>query len=173
MFSKPVHCLWILILCLGAPAAPLHAVVTPERPALLAGKEVRHPDLDVSSAFQRLAELPADVAALAHHDLEHLGIGAEHARLDRRGGRWGTLFPAEPLLPGDGIGNHLRWDAQGLAAPGDAAELREAAWEAFREYLRRYREALRIDLAELSPASDTVTSNAGDSSARSILSASR
>ena len=46
--------------------------------------------------------------AIAHCVLAGLGVAPEAAYLDARTGRWATLMPARPLLPGAGNGaRHL------------------------------------------------------------------
>ena len=143
----------VLCLCLAAVAAvPLQAIVEPQGPSAVAGKAYRHPDLDIDALYSSPIELPPVDAAEAYRRLAELGVAADSARLDARGGGWATLLPAEPLLPGDGVGNDLRWDS----VPANRAVFERAAWEAFSGYLAAHREELGVDLGEL-PAQGRVT----------------
>ncbi len=55
-------------------------------------------------------------------------------------------MPAQPLLPGDGVGNDLAWsDLQG-AAPKGAAAMERAAWDALAGYLEAHQAAFGIDV---------------------------
>ncbi|MCP4246430.1 MAG: hypothetical protein GY778_05210, partial [bacterium] len=122
----------------------------------MAAKAHRHPALDVEGSFQ-----PAEAAAGARRDLAKLGIAGTGARLDARSGRFETLLPARPLLPGNGVGNTLVWDDLALAAPADATAYESAAWEAFTGYLEAHSETLGIDLAEL-PRGRVTVHDGGD-----------
>ncbi len=143
---------FIVTLALAAAGAgSLQAVVAPDRSSPVSGKEYRHPDLYFRAAYQRLSELPAADAVRARADLSVLGIDAGQARLDRRGGRWGTLILARPLIPGKGRSNQLRWSQLGLAPPADRKALEQAAWQALADYLAANQTALAIRFGELSP----------------------
>ncbi len=128
----------LLILALAASSA---AVVPPEE-TLLRARSFRHDDLAVDTRHLPAGE--AEAAALAA-----LGVAPEGAYLDERSGRWATLMPAEPLLPGDGVGNQLTWEGFGLVEPPEVATYRRLVWEAFVRYLGDHREALGIDPGEL------------------------
>jgi hypothetical protein len=136
------------VVLLAAAAGPAPAAVAPA-PTPAGEQAMRHPDLRVATVFQPAARLPARLRAALDLDLAVLGVAPEAAFLDLRGGRWGTLLPAEPLLPGEGIGNELRWEDFGGDVRGDEPALRRVAWDAFVGYLRDHRAQLRIDPAEL------------------------
>ena len=129
-----------------AAAVPALAFRQPD-PTPLADKAVRHPDLYIGNVYKQPGDLPEAAAGLAAEDLAALGVAAEHARIDRRSGRWGTLLLREPLLPGHG--NDLVWGDLGAAEPETYAERQAAAWNAFVGWIERQRGALRIDPAEL------------------------
>ncbi len=147
---------WILI------ALPLQAVTVPDNPSPVAAKETRHPDLYFPDVYQQVSQLPVEAAARASEDLASLGIAEQHARLDVRGGRWGTLMLSQPLIPGDGVGNTLRWGDEGKARPKDIEALERAAWVAFVDFLVAHEGSLRIALDELAPASRAVAHPGGE-----------
>jgi hypothetical protein len=153
--------LFATIVCCSL-SAPFHAFDQPDASSPLVTKQFRHPDLDVSNPHQRLGELPVRAVARARKDLRALGILEEHARLDRRTGRWGTLLFSRPILPGDGVGNTLAWSKLGLEAPRDEAQLEQAAWSTYRAFLAAHAAQLRIDLHELSPEPNVVASAGGE-----------
>ena len=90
-----------------------------------------------------------------------LGADADGGRLDARGGRWATLILTEPLLPGTGAGNNLKWSDLGRSAPGNRAEFSSAAAQAFREYVQLNSPALRIDPGELGASGKTTVLRGG------------
>ncbi len=121
----------------------------------LAEKAYRHPDLHIPNRYQPATEL-LDRGLGARRDLASLGVPPAGAFLDPRSGRWATLLPAEPLLPGRGLGNTLTWEALRVAPPGDRPGLERAAREALERYLRAHGASLGIDPAELASARVTV-----------------
>jgi hypothetical protein len=135
-----------LAVLLAASAA--QAVVKPAGSALQE-KAFRHPDLKVSSSHQPLSQLEASLAASLGHELSALGVPADHGFYDVRAGRWGSLILSEPLLPGSGTGNSLRWEDFGLAAQPSAKEIEREAWTAIQAFLRRTEAQLRVDVSEL------------------------
>ncbi len=128
--------------------APLSALEPPTGRSPVAERAFRHPDLRISAVHRAPAELPPAAAARALQALSALGVTrTETARLDLRGGRWATLLPGTPLLPGLAPSGGPRPAAPG--APVDPAPLERQAWEAFAGYLRAHPGELEIDLAEL------------------------
>ncbi len=127
----------------------------------LVERAVRLPDLHIPNRLERADALSPARAAATRGQLERLGVAPQAAFLDPRGGRWGTLLPAEPLLPGDGAGNELSWEGLGTARPEEGPALEQAAWSALRRYLAAHRTSLRLDPAELAPGRVTVH-DAGD-----------
>ena len=143
----------VLAMALLVGALPLGAIVEPDRPLALAEKQFRHPDLQIDNVYLAVSDLAPAVAAQASRELAALGVPATGAYLDIRGGLWGTLFPAQPLIPGGGVGNELSW----AVAPQSDAALGQAAWEAFVAYLEQHSSVLQIDRSELrSPGNVTV-----------------
>ncbi len=150
-------CLICALLTLIA-VLPLAALVEPENSAIR-DKSFRHADLYIGNRYVPATEV---AGARVAEDLARLGVDPTAAYMDQRSGRWGTLMPVEPLLPGDGQGNQLSWEQMGSAAPRDLGEYRELAWNAFLGYLSQYHDELGIDVGELvSPGSVTVH-NGGD-----------
>jgi hypothetical protein len=138
------------VLCLTlAVALPAAAVVVPEHGSRLADKEFRDPALNIHETYRTPADLPAAAAHRATADLAALGIPAHNARIDPLGGRFGTLVTAQPVIPGDGLGNRLRWSDLRTPRPAGPRALESAAWGAFARWLGERRSTLRIDLAEL------------------------
>ncbi len=129
-------------------AAPLEAVVVPSGTAVKE-KEYRHPALYIRGMQQPVSDMTnRAVASQVEQDLAALGVPAASAMWDPQSERLASLFPAEPLIPGTGKGNTLRWADLGVARPDDAA-IKQQAWKAFTGYLERYQGQLRLDLAEL------------------------
>ncbi|HYH44921.1 MAG TPA: hypothetical protein VEG34_04500, partial [Thermoanaerobaculia bacterium] len=138
---------WTLSLtALLTVAGSLSAVEPPERPAAVAGKEFRHPDLTIAESFQETSRLPAQAARNLDQRLTRLGADSRSARVDRRSGRFETLILSVPLIPGNGIGNRLQ-PAAGAAADGAGRE--QAAGRAFLGYLAANQADLGIDLREV------------------------
>ena len=142
-------CASTVALLLVLLAAPLAAQVEPEKLPLVAEKEFRHPDLDIPAFHLEVRQLPATVAAQARGRLERLGVAENAAFVDQRGGRFVTLLPATPLIPGRGVGNELAWSDLRESAPKDAAAAEQATFAAFKSYLEAGRFELGIDPAEL------------------------
>jgi hypothetical protein len=126
----------------------LSAVDVPERSGV-GEKALRHPDLDIELVLRETSKLPPQAQERAVADLAALGVPADRGRLDMRGGRWGTITPSSPLLPGKGVGNSLNWEGLGFSPPADDTALAAAAGRAFRGYLERNAAALRVDPSEL------------------------
>lgn len=129
-------------------ASTAQAVVKPTS-SPLQEKAFRHPDLKISNAHQPLSRLQSSTAAALGHELAALGVAADHGFYDVQAGRWGSLILSEPLIPGSGKGNALRWADLGLGEQPDATEIERQAWTAFQAFLRRAEGQLRVDLAEL------------------------
>ncbi len=148
MFARYRPSVWmtaVLVLATG----PLAAIVEPDGDSTVAAKAYRHADLDVQDFYLTLAQVPAAAASEARRALGELGVATGGARLDARSGRFETLLPARPLLPGDGAGNTLAWDDLAIAAPADRDALEGAGRDAFRGFLEVHAQALGIDAGEL------------------------
>ncbi len=149
-----------LILVLGMSnliASQLQAVGNPERSPALAEKEFRHPDLSIHAVLKRPNELPPQAADQARQVLDALGIGTEHAFVDFRAGRWATLLAAHPVIPGNGVGNALRWEDLGVPPPQNDAALENAARNAFQGFLAERTVELDVDVDELATQEAKVT----------------
>jgi len=146
--KRMTQCTWIL-LALLALTGTLQAQVGPEKLPGVAEKVLRHPDLDIPAFNQEVRELPAQAAAQARQRLARLGVAEESARVDQRGGRFVTLLPTTPLVPGRGVGNNLRWTDLKVATPQTRAAAEQAAWNSFRGFLEANQADLGIDASEL------------------------
>ncbi|MEE8522300.1 MAG: PepSY domain-containing protein, partial [Thermoanaerobaculia bacterium] len=124
--------------------ATLEAQVEPQKSPFVAEKAFRHADLDIETENQEIGQLPPAAATQARQRLERLGVNAATARVDQRSGRFVTLLPTTPLVPGRGVGNNL--EAAGSAS---REALEQAAWDAFHDYLIAHQDDLGIDPAEL------------------------
>jgi len=110
------------------------------------------PELEVS-------ELNMPTSNLANAEkirAQRLGATADRTQVDLRTGRFATLTPSVPLLPGKGYGNHLSWRSAGIAEPKTRGEMQQMAWSALRGWLVANAENLQLDPAEL-PDSARVT----------------
>jgi len=130
-------------------AAVLQAQVPPEKLPLVAEKAFQDPALDIPAVYQEVGELPSPAAAKAREQLASLNVAEASARIDKRSGRFATLLPTTPLLPGRGVGNNLRWSDLGTAVPGDTEAVEALAWNAFHDYLLANQESLGIDAREI------------------------
>ena len=159
--SRSSRCLCVLAaLLILAPAA--FAQVAPEKRPDVAEKVHRNADLDIPAFNDSLDRLPASAAAQARQRLSALGIAETSARVDRRSGRFATLLPTTPLVPGRGVGNNLTWSDVAPAPPKSRGAAEAAALNAFLGYLNANRDALGIDPSELSDATKITAHNSGD-----------
>ncbi|MEM7353649.1 MAG: hypothetical protein AAF657_22820 [Acidobacteriota bacterium] len=160
MHHRRVHsaCKIISLMAALAVALPLTALVE-RHDSALQGKAFRLPDLHIGSHYIPAVELTSVDSAQA---LVSLGVAPNSAYMDPRGGRWGTLMPRHPILPGDGVGNTLRWDDLDMEAPATRAELRQRAWEAFVRFVSERQDALNISAAELQQPGNVTISRDGD-----------
>jgi hypothetical protein len=147
-----------LILALALFVTSGASGLVPKEPGSI--EAFHHPDILVQTAYEPATALVGTLAAGRLADLAPLGVSAEGAFLDTLGGRWSTLIPATPLIPGRGVGNELRWEQFAGAVPRRAADVENAAWSAFVGYVRDHTGSLRIDPSELAPRGK-VTSLAG------------
>ncbi len=138
-----------------AVAGPALAFDVPDASGLR-GKAFRNSALDIETSYKLPAELSGDAASRAANDLSALGVASDRGRIDVRSGRWATITPSQPLIPGSGVGNRLTWQSLGEAAPATDSALEGAASDALVSYLSRNAKALRLDLAQTA-ASPRVT----------------
>ena len=137
----------------AALATAAFAIVPPQD-----GPGVRYafqaPELNVRQVYDSVTRLGdgASVAAALR-----LGSPAAASFVDLRTGRWASLQPVTPLLPGKGVGNALTWEQLGLAEPRGERALAEAAWNAFARWLEVHARDLGVNPAEIvSPGRVTV-----------------
>ena len=135
-------------------AAAALAVVMPQADPLLL-KIFRDPDVYIPNLHRALATPslanlldPAEENALTA-ELAALGVAAEHGFYDTRGGAWGSLTLARPLIPGAGNGNTLQWSDLGGKEPQDNAALKAAVWAQFQDFLTAHNAELKVALGEL------------------------
>src|SRR6186997_3371759 len=88
------------------------AVKPPDSP--VREKAFRNPDLNIRSTHQPLSSLQPSTAAALEQELATLGVPRDQGFYDLRAGRWGSLILSEPLIPGTGTGNALRWKDLGV-----------------------------------------------------------
>jgi hypothetical protein len=136
------------LIALGLGVIPAYAVVVPEKDKTLSEKSFRAPELTVPEFQQRLADVPALAAALAQ-ELEALGVQPDQGFFDSRSGRWSSLILSEPLIPGTGYRNELRWVDLLGAAPRDENAVKAEVWNALSAYLQAHQTQLRVDMSEL------------------------
>ena len=141
--------------CLGLltlVATPIHAQVEPVKAPDIAAKAFKHSDLTVEEYYettQSLGAISSDASVQARQSLSRLGINEATARIDKRTGRFVTLMPTTPLIPGRGVGNALRWSDFGRAAVPTDHEVEVEAFAAFHEYLAANQADLNLDMSEL------------------------
>lgn len=147
----------VLAAALLLAASAALAVAPPEGTSPLAQRAFRHPDLYVSSVYRPAEQLPEPLASALRLDLQALGVGSGLGLVDWRSGSWGTLILRQPLIPGTGKGNTLRWPGGTPPASGDALEA--AALDAFLGFLAA--QSARLDFASAELGQRTVTAAAG------------
>jgi len=117
-------------------------------PTTAAGNTARnHATLESQLAFEHpaLATTPnwTSGAGSEHRSaLSALGLDPRHAILDRTTGRWATLMPSEPLLPGRA--NSKTWSEIGLSEGLSQRAIEEAAARQLLRYIERHADPLRI-----------------------------
>jgi hypothetical protein len=130
-------------------AAPLEAVVVPSNTPVR-DKEYRITGFIIPGTQSSLSAIQdRTLASQLEQELAAMGVPASSALWDTATERWGSLFPAEPLIPGTGVRNTLRWQDLGISATPDDSAIKQEAWRAFTAYLERYQTQLRLDLSEL------------------------
>jgi hypothetical protein len=88
---------WIVggLVVASLASAPVGAAVVPDRSSPVAQKEFRHPNLQIPNALER-----ADLRAGGRTFVQaagSLGVSPQHAYLDVRSGRWGTLLLVQQI----------------------------------------------------------------------------
>ena len=100
-------------------AGPVGAAVAPKKDSPIAAKEFRHPQLQVENRLKRVEDQAAPARTPLLDALAQMRVASQFAYVDPRTGRFATLMPAEPLLPGTGEGNR-----RGLGRRGRGPALR-------------------------------------------------
>jgi len=126
-------------------ALPGFAVDVPTKTVDIQAKIYKHPELSFETRALEVGQLGKAAAFGAKNSLAQLGAVEASARVDALSGRFSTLLPAVPLVPGAGVGNTLVWSK----AAGNREEREKAAMEAFLGYLGNNRAALGVDMNEL------------------------
>ena len=139
----------IASLVLLFPASLVLGQVAPQGDPV-ADRQTGVPELAIANAVQPLSKLPAAFVLRLQPQLDALGVAGNLGFYDLRAGRWGTLVPTKPLVPGSGVGNTLTWPG-GAAPIGDA--YKAAVWQAFKAWLDANRSVLGVDTRELPSAS--------------------
>jgi hypothetical protein len=147
---KSKHLIFASLLALACTS--LYAVVQPDLdgPQRLIFKKAELAVSEQNAAATAVASPTERIRA------QRLGAPAERSHMDLRTGRFVTLTPVAPLLPGKGFGNRLTWDLFAQGEPRTLGETQDAAWSAFRAWLAGNADNLRIDPSEL-PDSARVT----------------
>jgi hypothetical protein len=117
----------------------------------VSSKAFQHTALNIAAVHERVDVMPTESGEQARQRISRLGGTAAMARIDMRSGRFATLLPSTPLLPGQGVGNKLTQRAQ-----------QNSPWSAFRGYLGANKSDLQIDLGELSSAYKVASHGDGD-----------
>ena len=91
--------------------------------------------------------MPAESAARIGTDIASLGV--DSAVYDARAGRLAGLVASEPLIPGTGVGNTMKWVSLG-GRPADDGAMKDVVWSAVVGYLQQHERVLRVNTAELS-----------------------
>lgn len=138
-------------LSLAFSSGLIRAFETPDRTGI-AQAGFRLSELDLQTVYRLPGQLPDQAASQALADLAILGLSTDSGRIDARGGGWATLMLSEPMLPGKGVGNRLKWENLGRKMPKNETEFRNAVSQAFRDYIDAASKELRIDPLELSGA---------------------
>jgi trimeric autotransporter adhesin len=114
----------------------------------VASKAFKHPSLDIQTRDLEVKSLATRAADEVRGGLVALGAPEASTRIDHLSGRFTTLLPAVPMVPGTGVGNSLKWSDVGLVA-NDRESREKSAMDAFVNYLTVNRSVLGIDLSEL------------------------
>ena len=152
----------LLGVILALLCCPSWAQIEPDRSTPVGQKEFIHEKLYVRNIYKKTSELTSPLAEAYNQDLSRVGVAFDNASLDLRSGRWGTLIPTTPLIPGKGRFNNLTWDAFGKKGPGGVSGLQETTWYAFVEYLQINESSLRVDVGELEHMGKVTVHNDGD-----------
>lgn len=142
--KRSLICLSLLALVAGSASA----LVQQRADSPLADKQFVAPEMEIVGNVTRLVDLPQAWQTPSLLALQDLGVGAQQGLLDARSGRWGTLYPVIPMIPGDGVGNTLTWDSFG-DRPGDSQAMADFAWEQISRYMTERADSLRMDVNEI------------------------
>ncbi|MCB1036314.1 MAG: hypothetical protein KDD47_20990, partial [Acidobacteria bacterium] len=145
MGSKPKRFKTLVLMALVVLVAGQALAVQKPEKAGTVGEKIFTDQLYIGNLFKPASTIDSRLAQGAGS----LGVAAQAAFVDVRSGRFGALMPAEPLLPGSGVGNDLTWQSLGTTTPQGLVQMKQAAWVAFTGYLNRNESILGIDTDEL------------------------
>ena len=131
---------------LGLLTASFHVAAfdEPKSENLASSRAFVHPDLEISDAARPVGLLPGQASLQAQRQLDALGIDANGARVDARGGRFETLLPSQALISQRTPPGHSR------------AQRAASARAAFRDYLASHQTQLGVDPSQLDQGVITV-----------------
>ena len=109
-------------------------------------KVAQHESLIIGNQMVATSGMRGVDAAEVSPRVEALGGAEISARVDRRGGRFGTVVLSHPLVPGSA--NNLSWSDLGVDRPIGSKATREAAWQALRAYVESNAAALQVEVSE-------------------------
>ncbi|MDH3404962.1 MAG: hypothetical protein OEP45_15185, partial [Acidobacteriota bacterium] len=147
--SRLTLCCLLLCALVSVSAGAVVHELGPAAP--LAARAFRLGELDAGAALVPVDALPGPLQARSRERLKAMGVAPAGALLDPLGGRWATLRPAWPLLPGSGIGNDLEWESLGGWRAANDEALLELAWTRVTHYLYEHADTLGLALDELEP----------------------
>ena len=136
----------VVVICCLVMSAPLAAFIQPDRSEGPGTKAFEHSAAGVEMSLTPAGELIGSEGRLLRRDLAEIGVKNALGHLDTRGGRWGGLWLAEPMIPGSGKGNRLSWSDLGSV---EATATDEVVWQRFVDFLDDHRDRLRIEPSEL------------------------
>jgi hypothetical protein len=142
--KKSLVCLSLLALAAGGAGA----FVNERNDSPLADKQFIDTALEVNSLLSPIGELPEAWQTPSLAALQELGVDRDSGLLDTRGGRWGTLYPVLPMIPGTGKSNRLTWEGLGFGVTPNDAAIGDFAWSRVTDYISSRPESLRIDVSE-------------------------
>ena len=143
--QRSILCLALLAIVAGSAGA----FVQQRNDSPLAERQFLDSALEFGDVFARPETLPQGLRSDALAALESLGVGSSAGIFETRGGRWATLYPVIPMIPGRGQGNNLTWEAVSGFVPADNDAIVEVAWDQVARYIEQNANNLKIDLSEL------------------------
>jgi hypothetical protein len=143
--QRSLLCLTLLAVVAGSAGA----IVQQRNDSPLADRQFLAPALEFADTFSRPDDLPDAARLDSLLRLQNLNVDRSSGILETRGGRWATLYPVIPMIPGNGQGNALTWESLGAEVPADARAIQDLAWSQVERYIVERADSLRIDPSEL------------------------